>query len=73
MFLVRVLVPFHRKETDTVQVIGDEIEVSEEELARIRAVNVNMVLLLGETEAEAEAEAEPEAETEKPKRKPKKQ
>lgn len=71
MFLVRVLIPFHRKETGTVQAIGDEIEVSEEELARIRAVNVNMVLLLGE--AEVEAETEPESEPENPKKKAKKQ
>ena len=77
MLLVRVLIPFHRRETDTDQLPGDEIAVSLEELARIRAVNVNMVLVLGEVqepapEPEAEPEeipeVEPEAEPEKPKK-----
>lgn len=45
---VEVLIPFHRTETDTDCLVGDVIEVSEEELARIRAVNVNMVIVLEE-------------------------
>ena len=49
---VRVYMPFHRKETDKDCKPGDEIVVSEEELARIRAVNVNMVAVLGEVEEE---------------------
>ena len=50
MLRVSVLIPFHRAETDKDHVPGDEIVVSEEELARIRDVNVNMVLVLGEVE-----------------------
>lgn len=52
MLRVKVLIPFHRLETDTDHVPEDVIEVSESELARIRSVNVNMVLVLGEAEAE---------------------
>lgn len=50
MLRARVLIPFHRLETDTDHIPGDVIEVSDVELARIRAVNVNMVLVLGEAE-----------------------
>ena len=53
---VKVLIPFHLKATNTDHVPGDEITVSDEQLARIRAINVNMVLVLGEAE---EAEAKP--------------
>ena len=63
---VQVYIPFHRKETDEDCKPGDEIVVSEEELARIRAVNVNMVAVLGEVEEEPEGD-----EPEKPKRKAK--
>ena len=45
-----VLIPFHMKATDTDHVPGDVIEVSDEQLARIREINVNMVLVLGEVE-----------------------
>lgn len=48
MLRVKVELPFHRNETDTDQVPGDIIEVGEEELARIKAVNINMVSVLGE-------------------------
>ena len=41
---VKVLIPFHRLETDTDCEVNDIIEVSEEEFARIRKVNINMVL-----------------------------
>ena len=47
---VEVLIPFHNKDTDVNQVAGDVIEVSEEKLARIREINVNMVLVLGDVE-----------------------
>ena len=47
---VEVLLPFHMAATDTDHVPGDIIEVSEEQLAKIRAINVNMVLVLGEAE-----------------------
>lgn len=45
---VRVLIPFHRSATNTDQIPNDIIEVSEEELARINAISVNMVEVLGE-------------------------
>lgn len=47
---VEVLIPFHNKDTKVDQVAGDVIEVSEEKLARIREINVNMVLVLGDVE-----------------------
>ena len=47
---VEVLIPFHNKDTNVNQVAGDIIEVSEEKLAGIRAINVNMVLVLGDVE-----------------------
>jgi hypothetical protein len=50
---VRVEIPFHRLQTDTDHVHGDEIVVSDEELARIRAVNINMVSILGEVTEQA--------------------
>ena len=53
MLRVEVLIPFHRLETDTDQNHGDVIEVSSEELARIRAVNINMVSVLGEVTEQA--------------------
>lgn len=54
-----VLIPFRMAATDTDHVPGDIIEVSEEQLAKIRAVNVNMVLVIGDA---------PEKEPEKPKK-----
>lgn len=50
MLRVEVEIPFHRSETDTDCDRGDVIEVSEEELARIRTVNVNMVSVIGVVE-----------------------
>ena len=47
---VEVLIPFHGGATNTDYVPGDVIEVSEEQLAKIQAVNVNMVLVLGDVE-----------------------
>ena len=47
---VRVLIPFHRSATNTDQIPDDIIEVSEEELARINAISVNMVEVLGDVE-----------------------
>lgn len=55
MKLVKVLRPFHMKATNTDHKVNDEIRVTDEQLAKIRAVNVNMVLVLGEVEEEAEA------------------
>lgn len=59
-----VLIPFHLIATDTIHVPGDIIEVSEEQLAKIQAINVDMVAVLGDVE-----EGEKFSEDEKPKRK----
>lgn len=58
---VQVLLPFRNVDTNEVHVAGDVIEVSEEKLAKIRAVNVNMVLVL--------ADVEPTEEVKKPRTK----
>lgn len=47
---VKVLIPFHNKDTKVDQVPGDVIDVSEERLEEIRTINVNMVLVLGDVE-----------------------
>ena len=59
MIRTKVLLPFYSKATGKYQEPNDVIEVTEEQLAAIKAVNVNMVLVLEEVE-------------EKPKAKPKK-
>lgn len=51
---VRVLIPFHMLATDTDHDPGEVIEVSEEQLTSIRAVNVNMVEVLADEPDEAE-------------------
>ena len=45
---VRVLIPFTSKALDKDCVIGDVIEVTEQQLADIKAVNVNMVEVVEE-------------------------
>jgi hypothetical protein len=50
MLRVEVLIPFIDKETSNVRVKGEIFEISEERLAEIKSVNVNMVLVLGEVE-----------------------
>ena len=45
---VRVLIPFHSSATNKDHKVDDIIEVTDEQLANIRAVNVNMVLVLGD-------------------------
>ena len=45
---VEVLVPFRMAATETDYVVGDVIEVSEEQLTKIQMVNINMVLVLGD-------------------------
>lgn len=47
---VEVLIPFHNSDTKVDQVVGDVFDVSEERLAEIRAINVNMVQVLGDVE-----------------------
>lgn len=50
MWKVEVLIPFIDKETGNVRVKGEVFEASEERLAEITSVNVNMVLVLGEAD-----------------------
>lgn len=65
MVRVEVLIPFHSKATGKYQTPGDIIEVTEEQLAAIREVSVNMVLVLGEAEDKPKAKAKkPKAKTE---------
>jgi hypothetical protein len=47
---VEVLIPFHNSDTKVDQVVGDVLNVSEERLAEIRAINVNMVQVLSDVE-----------------------
>ena len=72
---VEVMIPFHMSATNTDHVPGDIIEVTEETLAKILAINVNMVTVLGDVEEKPVIEEEPIAEeiTEaKPKKRTKK-
>lgn len=67
---IEVLIPFHMIATNTDHNPGDIIEVSDEQLAKIRAVNINMVSVLADvTEPAADTTA---AEPEKKQRKPRK-
>ena len=62
---VKVLIPFHSKATGKDQIPNDIIEVTDEQLASIREVNVNMVLVLGEAEDKPKPKAKkPKAKTE---------
>lgn len=47
---VEVLIPFHMKATKKDHKKGDIINVTDEQLANIKAINVNMVMVLGEVE-----------------------
>ena len=52
---VKVLIPFLDKVTSEFRKADDIFEVSEERLAEIKAVNVNMVLVLDEAEKKPKA------------------
>lgn len=62
---VKVLIPFHSRATGKDQVPDDIIEVTDEQLAEIRAVNVNMVLVLTEEKPKAKAEDKPKPKADK--------
>lgn len=51
---VKVLIPFHMIATNTDHNVGDIIEVSDAQLAKIKAVNINMVDVIGEVEKQEE-------------------
>lgn len=59
---VKVEIPFHFTDLNADLVKDDEIEVNEQQLARIRAVNINMVSVIGEVE-----ETKPKTRTKKSK------
>ncbi len=50
MKLVKVLIPFRMSATNTDHIPNDEIKVTDEQLAKIKAINVNMVEVLGDVE-----------------------
>ena len=52
MKLVKVLIPFCLKETNEIHAVGDEIKLTDEQLERVKAININMVKVLGEAEEE---------------------
>jgi hypothetical protein len=54
---VKVLIPFQDKVTGKDHSADDVIEVSDERLAEIKAVNVNMVLVIGEVEPKPKKKA----------------
>lgn len=54
---VRVLIPFTDKVTGEVCVGNAEIELSDMRIAEIKAVNVNMIEVIGEVEEAAAAPA----------------
>ena len=58
---VRVLIPFHSEVTGKDHVPDDIIELTDEQIEAVRAVNVNMVLVLGD------AEEKPKTKAKKPK------
>ncbi|MBE5880387.1 MAG: hypothetical protein E7288_10515 [Lachnospiraceae bacterium] len=57
MKLVKVHIPFTDKETGRLHGVNEEIELSEERIAEIKAISVNMIEVIGDV-----------AEVEKPKR-----
>ena len=59
---VKVLIPFHLTSANKDCVPGEVIEVTPNQLAKIRAINVNMV---EEVEETAEAEEKPKKKTAK--------
>lgn len=48
MKLVKVLIPFKDGATGTILEAGKEVELSEETIERAKAINVNMLQVLGE-------------------------
>lgn len=50
---VKVLVPFIDGVTGTLHEAGTEVELSEATIERVKAISVNMVLVLGDAEEKA--------------------
>lgn len=55
---VKVLIPFTDKVTGELRNIDDEIEMTDERIAEVRAVGVNMISVLGDV-GEVTKEVEP--------------
>lgn len=53
---VKVLIPFHLSAKNHDCVPGETIDVTDEQLAKIRAINVNMVEVVKEVEKKKPAE-----------------
>ena len=72
MKICRVNIPFKDKVTGKIHKVDDELLLSDERIAEIKAVNPGFVVEIGVVpeEPEPEPEAEPEAE---PKKEPKKE
>lgn len=47
---VRVLIPFTDRVTKELRKVNDELDMTEERIAEVRAVSVNMISVLGEAE-----------------------
>ena len=72
MKVCKVIIPFTDKYTGEPYKENDEIRLSDERIAEIRAVNPNMVYVIGVVPEEEEVPEEPiEPETVEPEEKPK--
>ncbi len=60
---VIVNIPFHISASNTDCVPNDIINVTDEQLAKIKSLNVNMVTVLGEVEEETKPKAKPKKST----------
>ncbi len=62
MKLVKVLIPFVDGETGTLHETGKEVELSEATIERALAINVNMLLVLGDAKPKTRTKAKKETE-----------
>lgn len=62
MKLVRVLVPFNDKVTGAAYKVNDEVEMSDERIAEIKAVNTNMLIVLEDAKPKAKKTTKAKAE-----------
>jgi hypothetical protein len=62
MKLVKVLIPFVDGETGTLHETGKEVELSETTIERALAINVNMLLVIGDAKPKAKPRAKKEIE-----------
>lgn len=55
MKIVKVLIPFTDKVTGKAYKEGDEIELTDDRVSEVKAVNVNMILVTGEKKPKTKA------------------